>query len=77
MKGNRMPRPLRLMAVIPTLLLLAACATPPQTGSANPSASASTAPLRHIRLLLGFQPDVQFAPFYLAQQSGLYAEAGL
>ena len=28
-------------------------------------------------LLLGFQPDVQFAPFYLAQQDGLFADAGL
>ena len=28
-------------------------------------------------LLLGFQPDVQFAPFYLAQQKGYYASFGL
>ena len=27
--------------------------------------------LRPVTLLLGFQPDVQFAPFYLAQQDGL------
>jgi NitT/TauT family transport system substrate-binding protein len=33
--------------------------------------------VRPVRLLLGFQPDVQFAPFYLAQQNGLYADAGL
>jgi len=30
-----------------------------------------------VTLLLGFQPDVQFAPFYLAQQDGLFADAGL
>jgi NitT/TauT family transport system substrate-binding protein len=30
-----------------------------------------------VRLLLGFRPDVQFAPFYLAQQEGYFAEAGL
>jgi NitT/TauT family transport system substrate-binding protein len=30
-----------------------------------------------VSLLLGFQPDVQFAPFYLAQQEGLFADAGL
>ncbi len=30
-----------------------------------------------MRLLLGFRPDVQFAPFYLAQQEGYYADAGL
>ena len=28
-------------------------------------------------LLLGFRPDVQFAPFYVAQQEGYYADAGL
>ena len=33
--------------------------------------------LRPVRLLLGFQPDVQFAPFYLAQQDGYFAEYGL
>jgi NitT/TauT family transport system substrate-binding protein len=33
--------------------------------------------LRQVRLLLGFQPDVQFAPFYLAQQGGFFADAGL
>jgi NitT/TauT family transport system substrate-binding protein len=30
-----------------------------------------------VTLLLGFQPDVQFAAFYLAQQAGYYADAGL
>ncbi|MEO8251229.1 MAG: ABC transporter substrate-binding protein [Chloroflexota bacterium] len=58
----------------PILLLvlaigLAACA---QTQS--PSSSVT---LRPIKLLLGFQPDVQFAPFYYAQQAGYYAEQGL
>jgi NitT/TauT family transport system substrate-binding protein len=30
-----------------------------------------------VTLLLGFRPDVQFAPFYVAQQEGYYADAGL
>jgi NitT/TauT family transport system substrate-binding protein len=33
--------------------------------------------LRHVTLLLGFRPDIQFAPFYLAQQAGYFADAGL
>jgi NitT/TauT family transport system substrate-binding protein len=38
----------------------------------------STAPeLRHVTLLLGFRPDVQFAPFYVAQQEGHFAAAGV
>jgi NitT/TauT family transport system substrate-binding protein len=33
--------------------------------------------LRPVTLLLGYRPDVQFAPFYVAQQEGFYAAAGL
>jgi NitT/TauT family transport system substrate-binding protein len=32
---------------------------------------------QEVTLLLGFRPDVQFAAFYLAQQEGLFADAGL
>ena len=43
------------------------------------SASSSGPELRELdpTLLLGFRPDVQFAPFYVAQQEGFYADAGL
>jgi NitT/TauT family transport system substrate-binding protein len=41
------------------------------------SATPTTGELRPVRLLLGFRPDVQFAPFYLAQQRGYFAELGL
>ena len=59
-------------------LLLAACSPAPSaspTVSVSPSASAVG--LRPVTLLLGFRPDVQFAPFYLAQQAGYYADVGL
>jgi NitT/TauT family transport system substrate-binding protein len=59
-------------ALMIVALLLAAC-TPPgatSTGDAGPQP-------RAVRLLLGYQPDVQFAPFYVAQQEGFYADAGL
>jgi len=59
----------RFTTAILVLGLLAAC-----TPAASPTPSAS---LRPVKLLLGFQPDVQFAPFYLAQQAGYYADAGL
>jgi len=59
--------------LIPVLaLVLAACQQPVE--SATPSGAAE---LRPVRLLLGFRPDVQFAPFYVAQQEGFYADAGL
>ena len=60
---------------IPTVLIalmaaLAAC-------SPGPSPTESVPELRQVTLLLGYRPDVQFAPFYVAQQEGFYADAGL
>ena len=52
-----------------------ATSTPSSRGS--DSGSESSPELRPVTLLLGFQPDVQFAPFYLAQQEGYFADAGL
>ena len=51
-------------------LILAAC----QPGSADHTQATE---LRQVRLLLGYRPDVQFAPFYVGQQEGFYADAGL
>lgn len=39
--------------------------------------SAPSVTLRPVTLLLGFRPDIQFAPFYLAQRAGYFADAGL
>jgi NitT/TauT family transport system substrate-binding protein len=57
--------------LIPLLIavLVVGCTAP-----ASPSPSVA---LRPVRLLLGFRPDVQFAPFYLAQQDGSFAKYGL
>lgn len=60
-------------ASLAVILLLAACA--PST-SPSPAASPSGS-LRPVTLLLGFRPDVQFAAFYVAQQRGYFADAGL
>lgn len=60
------PRTMTLFLV----LILVACQAPSPTAEAP-------AELRTVTLLLGYQPDVQFAPFYVAQQEGFYADAGL
>jgi NitT/TauT family transport system substrate-binding protein len=65
-----MPRVLILLIA----LVVAGCQGPAPSPSASASASAQ---LRPVTLLLGFRPDVQFAPFYVAQQEGFYADAGL
>src|SRR5919107_1518676 len=53
------------------VLVLASC-----QATVSPSPTPDE-PLRPVRLLLGFRPDVQFAPFYVAQREGHYAAAGL
>jgi NitT/TauT family transport system substrate-binding protein len=71
-----MSTPRSATLILGLVLALAACApTPSVAPSTGPSGS--EAGLRPVTLLLGFQPDVQFAPFYLAQQDGLFADAGL
>lgn len=61
-----------LVASLATMLVLAACQP---TSSDDPTPSSGE--LRQVTLLLGYQPDVQFAPFYVAQRDGFYADAGL
>ena len=57
------------LATLGIALILAGC------GLGAPSSAAPE--LRGVTLLLGYRPDVQFAPFYVAQQEGYYADAGL
>jgi NitT/TauT family transport system substrate-binding protein len=57
-------------------LLLAACGgTTTSEGSAASSATPSSA--RKISIGLGYIPDIQFAPFYVAKSKGYYTAAGL
>jgi NitT/TauT family transport system substrate-binding protein len=59
----------RLLLLPLLAVILVGCSTP-----ASPSPSVE---LRPVRLLLGFRPDVQFAPFYLAQQEGYFTKYGM
>jgi len=58
-------------------LCLALVACTPASTAPSGSPSPTPTPPTPVRLLLGFRPDVQFAPFYLAQQAGYYAEEGV
>ncbi len=81
-------RPIRLAAVATIVVaIVAGCgggggsAVPPSnppTGSLAPGETAepSVTPTRLV-VGLGYIPSVQFAQFYLAQQNGYYADAGL
>jgi len=68
-------------------LALAACgpaaaptpAVQPAGTSRAPATASATAPakLQHVDLGVGYIPNVQFAPLYVAQAKGFYAEEGL
>ena len=66
-------RSLRPVTLLLVSFLVAACSSP----SPSDYTSATGVALRPVTLLLGFRPDVQFAPFYVAQREGYYADAGL
>jgi NitT/TauT family transport system substrate-binding protein len=79
------PRGIHLLLVIVVAVVLALAAilllrsrtVGPDGGASGSPGSSGSAELRQVKLLLGFQPDVQFAPFYLAQQAGYFRDAGL
>ena len=69
-----------LVLILVILLGVAACAGNTQSETSAPANTASSSEnqgLREVTLGLGFVPNVQFAPFYVAQQKGYYADEGL
>jgi NitT/TauT family transport system substrate-binding protein len=63
-------------ATVPASASSASSASSSTNASAAPSAATSGAATA-LTVGLGYIPSVQFAPFYLAQQAGYYASAGL
>jgi putative riboflavin transport system substrate-binding protein len=83
-------RPIRFSAVVTLLVaILAGCSTGGADGTAVPPSNPPTGSLApgetaepslaatKIVVGLGYIPSVQFAQFYLAEQNGYYADAGL
>ena len=68
--------PVRLAgAALALVLAVAACGG--STPTIAPTTAPTTAPATPLTVGLGYIPSVQFAQFYLADQAGYYAEAGL
>ena len=75
-----LPHPRFAAITLVALLLAAAVAACSTTGpSVSPGAGTTDPGVTPTKLVvgLGYIPSVQFAQFYLAQQAGYYAEAGL
>jgi len=80
--SSRPARPGRVARSFALIALLAAVVLPVAALAAAPSppapvVPAAPGPLTPLSVGLGYIPNVQFAPFYLAQQSGAYRAAGL
>ncbi len=61
----------KILLLVLLVMTCAACASAPAE-----EAGATDSPV-NIRLVMSFRPDVQFAPFYVAEQRGYYAENGI
>ena len=65
-----------------TLLILTLALSACSPGQASPQVTpaptqATPLPLVHIRLPVGYIPNIQFAPLYMAVEKGYYQEAGI
>ncbi|GCF09498.1 ABC transporter substrate-binding protein [Dictyobacter arantiisoli] len=60
------------------VMFLAACGGPVSTSnSSGNSSTTADKSLTDVSIGLGYNPDIQFAPFYVAQSKGYYKDAGL
>jgi NitT/TauT family transport system substrate-binding protein len=66
-------RGLSVLAII--MLFVSACSGAPAQQTSGPTATQP--PLTRIRLPMGYIPNVQFAPFYVAVEKGFFREAGI
>jgi NitT/TauT family transport system substrate-binding protein len=67
----------RVLSFLIVIALLAACSGAPGNADSSPPPSSTPAQLVHIRLPMGYIPDIQFAPFYVAVDKGYYKDAGI
>lgn len=68
---------LRILLLVVALVILPACGCGPGSACGASASPIASTPLRPVTVLLGFRPDVQFAPFYAGIHDGFYAAAGL
>ncbi|MDD5368306.1 MAG: ABC transporter substrate-binding protein, partial [Anaerolineaceae bacterium] len=67
----------RISAIILLSIALAGCAPGAPATPLTPQGTATSANLTHVRLPVGYIPDVQFAPLYVALEKGYYQQQGI
>lgn len=70
---SRLFRPVFMLLAL-LVLALAGCGA---NGTSVATTATSTSSLKDVSIALGYIPDIQFAPFYVAQSKGYYQAAGL
>lgn len=65
-----------MISMLTISLLLAGCASQP-TAQPTPAIEPTTKPLVHVRLPVGYIPNIQFAPLYVAMDRGFFEEQGI
>ena len=60
-----------------TIVLTTGCGSGSPTSPQAPEDTATPVPLTRVRLPVGYIPNIQFAPLYVAIQKGYYREAGI
>jgi len=77
LEGASCMRNIIAIILLLTIVLTTGCGSGSPTSPQAPEDTATPVPLTRVRLPVGYIPNIQFAPLYVAIQKGYYREAGI